>query len=54
MSFRDRFYWFSHNLIRFPVVAVVCPVLVTVATWYHAVRVMFVTDGSETLTFPWE
>jgi hypothetical protein len=53
MKIKDRLYWFSKNLVTFILLLIVLPFHLAFAI-IRGLRIVFITDGSEELTFPWE
>lgn len=53
LSLSDRLYWLGYNLIRYPICLIEIPIM---AVWsiFLITGILFKTDGSETLSFPWE
>lgn len=54
LSLSDRFFWFRHNLFRLPFALIWC-VLYSIYGLFAILYVaFFVTNGSQTLSWPWE
>lgn len=53
MTFWERFYWFRFNLIRF-IVGIPFHPLWWLKGTLSQIRPLFITDGSEELSWPWE
>ena len=49
----DRMYWFLRNLSAFALGIIVYPIFVTWTILRH-IPMIFITDGSEVLSYPWD
>ena len=54
MKILDRIYWLRNNLIRFPIVLLWMIIEFPINIIKLIYLVLFVTDGSEELCWPWE
>lgn len=53
LTISDKLYWFSNNLKRFPFVVIWLP-FEFLLSFLHILKILFTTDGSEVLNYPWE
>ena len=53
MKIIDRLYWFGRNLLALIWGVPFIPVIMTVK-FFRVLHILCVTDGSETISFPWE
>jgi len=57
MEIMDRFYWFRYNLVRFLVGIIFLPIHCVwgfIRGLVGMIIALAITDGSETLSWPWE
>ncbi len=48
-----RLYWFLRNLSAF-ILLIPCSLVSYSWGWIKTARIIFITDGSETISYPWE
>lgn len=53
MKIKYRLYWFGRNLIAFLLFLIATPFSI-IWSIILAIRILFITNGSEVIGFPWE
>lgn len=53
MKINWRLYWFLKNLSAF-ILTSICIIPFTLYWWIRMAKTLFITNGSETIGYPWE